>query len=90
MFFTQILTKVEVEVVKPHFESSHGGHHQHEGQSHGGGLGNFRGRWSCGGHGVNHRGQQPNNESNYYFYEKHGHMAKNCYQREHDAQNGKL
>ncbi len=25
-------------------ESSHGGHHQHEGQPHGGGQGNFRGR----------------------------------------------
>ncbi len=26
--------------------SSHGGHHQHEGQSHGGGRGNFRGKGS--------------------------------------------
>jgi hypothetical protein len=44
MFFTQILTEVEVKVVKPHFGSSHGGHHQHEGQPHGGGRGNFKGR----------------------------------------------
>jgi hypothetical protein len=59
--------------------SSHGGHHQHEGQSHGGGQGNFRGRGSCGGHGGSHRGQQLNNDSNYYYYGKPGHMAKNCY-----------
>ncbi len=37
--------------------SSHGGHHQHEGQSHGGGRRNFKGRGSCGGCGGNHRGQ---------------------------------
>ncbi len=39
---------------------SHGGHHQHEGQSHEGGRGNFRGRGSHGGRGGSHRGQQPN------------------------------
>jgi hypothetical protein len=73
--------------------SSHGGHHQHEGQAHGGGRGNFgrRGsRGSRGGHGGSHRGQQPNSDSNCYYYEKPGHMANNCYQREHDARNGKL
>jgi len=59
--------------------SSHGGHHQHEGQVHGGGRG------SRGGHGGSHRGQQPNNDSNCYYCGKHGHMAKNCYQKEHDA-----
>jgi len=40
--------------------SSHDGHHQHEGQAHGGGQGNFRGRGSQGshgGHGGNHQGQ---------------------------------
>jgi len=37
--------------------SSHGGHHQHEGQLHGGGRGNFRGRGSHGGRGGSHRGQ---------------------------------
>jgi len=31
--------------------SSHGGHHQHEGQVHGGGRGNFGGRGSRGSHG---------------------------------------
>jgi len=70
--------------------SSHGGHHQHEGQFHGGGRGNFRGRGSRGGRGGSHRGQQPNNDSNYYYCGKLGHMAKNCYQRGHDARNGKL
>ncbi len=34
--------------------SSHGGHHQHEGQFHGGGQGNFRGRGSHGGCGGNY------------------------------------
>ncbi len=66
--------------------SSHGGHHQHEGQAHGGGRGNFEGRGSRGSPG----GQQPNSDSNCYYYGKPGHMAKNCYQREHDARNGKL
>ncbi len=70
--------------------SSHGGHHQHEGQFHGGGQGNFRGKGSRGGHARNHRSQQPNSDSNCYYCEKPGHMAKNCYQREHDAPNGKL
>ncbi len=65
--------------------SSHGGHHQHEGHFHGGGQGNFRGRGSCGGRVRNHRGQQPNSDSNCYYCEKLGHMAKNRYQREHDA-----
>jgi hypothetical protein len=65
--------------------SSHGGHHQHEGQSHGGGRGNFRRRGNHGSRGGSHRGQQPNSDSNCYYYRKPGHMAKNCYQREHDA-----
>jgi hypothetical protein len=65
--------------------SSHGGHHQPEGQSHGGGRGNFRGRGSRGGRAGSHRGQQPNNDSNCYYCGKPGHMAKNCYQKEHDA-----
>jgi len=77
-------------------ESSHGGHHQHESQAHGGGRGNFGGKGSRGSResrrsrGGSHRGQQPNNDSSCYYYEKPGHMAKNCYQREHDARNGKL
>ncbi len=33
---------------------SHGGHHQHEGQSRGGGRGNFRGRRCRGGRGGSH------------------------------------
>jgi hypothetical protein len=70
--------------------SLHGGHHQHEGQLHEGGRGNFRGRRSHGGHGGSHQGQQLNNNSKCYYYGKPRHMAKNCYQREHDAQNGKL
>ncbi len=76
--------------------SSHGGHHQHEGQAHGGGRENFGGRGSRGSHrghggrGGSHRGQQPNNDSNCYYFRKPGHMAKNCYQKEHDARNGKL
>ncbi len=70
--------------------SSHGGHHQLKGWSHGGGRGNFRGRGSRGGRGGSHRSQQPNNNLNCYYYGKHGHMAKNCYQREHDARNEKL
>jgi hypothetical protein len=70
--------------------SSHGGHHQHEGQSHGGGRGNFRGRGSCEGRGGSHRSQQPNNDSNCYYYGKPRHMAKNYYQKEHDARNLKL
>jgi len=56
--------EVEVEVVKLHFRgrhgSSHGGHHQHESQAHGGGWGNFGGRGSrgnCGGCGGNHQSQ---------------------------------
>jgi hypothetical protein len=36
--------------------SSHGGHHQHEAQSHGDGRGKFRGRGSCGGRGGSHQG----------------------------------
>jgi hypothetical protein len=36
--------------------SSHGGHHQHEVQTHGGGKGNFKGRGSHGGRGGSHRG----------------------------------
>jgi hypothetical protein len=58
MLSTQILIEVDVQVVKTSFQgqhgSSHGGHHQHEGQPHGGGLGNFGGRGSqkiCGGRG---------------------------------------
>ncbi len=57
-------------------ESLHGGYHQNEGQLHGGGQGNFRGRGSRGGHGGNHQGQQLNSDSNYYYYRKPGHMAK--------------
>jgi len=68
----------------------HGGHHQHEGQPHGGGRRNFGGRGSRGGRGGSHRSQQPNKNSNCYYYEKLRHMAKNCYQREHDARIGKL
>jgi hypothetical protein len=30
-------------------------------------------------------GQQPNSDSNSYYCRKHGHMAKNYYQKEHDA-----
>ncbi len=37
--------------------SSHGGHHQHESQLHGGGRGNFRGRGSHGDHGGSHQSQ---------------------------------
>ncbi len=70
--------------------SSHGGHQQHEGQAHGGGRRNFGGRGSRGGRGGSHRGQQPNSNSNCYYCGKLGHMAKNCYQREHDARNEKL
>ncbi len=46
--------------------SSHGGHHQHESQPHGGG-GNFRGRGSHGGRTGSNGGQQPNCYSNYYY-----------------------
>jgi len=73
--------------------SLHGGHHQHEGQAHGGGQRNFGGRGSRGsrgGRGGSHRGQQINNHSNCYYYRKPGHIVKKCYQKEHDAQNGKL
>jgi len=73
--------------------NSHGGHHQHEGQTHGGERKNFGGkgsRGSRGGHGGSHRGQQPNCDSNCDYCWKPGHMAKNCYQKEHDARNGKL
>jgi len=61
------------------YRSSHGGHHQHEAQFHGGGQGNFRGRGSRGGCGGSHRGQQPNSNSNCYYCRKPRHMAKNCY-----------
>jgi hypothetical protein len=37
--------------------NSHGGHHQHEAQSHGGGRRNFKGRGSRGGRGGSHQGQ---------------------------------
>jgi hypothetical protein len=70
--------------------SSHGGHHQHESQAHGGGRGNFGRKGNQGSHGGSHRGQQPNNDSNCYYCRKLGHMLKKCYQREHDARNGKL
>ncbi len=63
--------------------SLHDGHHQHEGQPHG----SRRSRGGCGG---NHRGQQPNSDSSCCYYGKFGHMANNCYQREHNARNGKL
>ncbi len=65
--------------------SSHGGHHQHEGQFHGSGRGNFKGRGSRGGRGGNNRCQQQNSDSNCYYWGKPKHMAKNCYQKEHDA-----
>ncbi len=71
-------------------ESSHGGHHQHEGQAHGGGRRNFKGKGSRGGHGGSHRSQQPNSDSNCYYCEKLGNMAKNYYQREHDCRNPTL
>jgi hypothetical protein len=67
---------------KTSFQGRHGSSH--------GGRRNFRGRGSHGGCGGSHQGQQPNNDSNCYYCGKPGHMAKNCYQREHDAQNGKL
>jgi hypothetical protein len=70
--------------------SSHGGYHQHKGQAHKGGRRNFGGRGSRGGRGGSHQGQQPNSDSNCYYCGKPGHMEKKCYQREHDAQNGKL
>ncbi len=34
--------------------------------------------------------QQPNSDSNCYYCGKPRHMAKNCYQKEHDARNGKI
>jgi hypothetical protein len=37
-------------------ERSHGGYHQHDGQFHGGGRGNFRVRRSRGGRGGSHQG----------------------------------
>jgi len=73
--------------------NSHGGHHQHEGQTHGGERGNFGGRGSrgsCGGRARSHRNQQPNSNSNCYYCGKPRHMTKNYYQRDHDARNGKL
>ncbi len=70
--------------------SSHGGHHQHEGQFRKGEGGNFKGKRSRGSSGGSHRGQQPKKYSNCYYCRKPGHMAKNCYQKEHDARNGKL
>ncbi len=36
------------------YESSHGGHYQHESQLHGGGQGNFKGRGSRGACGGSH------------------------------------
>ncbi len=44
-------------------KSLHGGHHQHETlkENHGGRR-NFKGRGSCGVHGENHWGQQPNSD----------------------------
>ncbi len=93
MLYTQILIKVG-RGAKTSFwgrhGSSHGGHHQPKGQSHGGGRGNFKGRGSCGGRGGSHQGQQSDNNLNCYYCGKLGHMANNCYQREHDAWNGKL
>jgi len=72
------------------YRSSHGGYHQHEVQSHGGGRGNFRGRRSCAGRDGGHPGQQPNNDSNFYYCGKPRHMAKNYYQKEHATRNEKL
>jgi hypothetical protein len=98
MFTTQIPIEVEVEleVVKPHFEVNT--------EARMVDIINMKVKLmevdeetleeeevgSCGGRGGSHRSQQPNSDSNYYYYGKPGHMAKNCYQREHDAQNGKL
>jgi hypothetical protein len=80
IFFTQMLIKVDIDMVKTSFESRHGslhgGHHQHESQLHGSEKINFEGRESHVGRGENHWGQQPNNDSNCYYYGKHGHMAK--------------
>jgi hypothetical protein len=56
--------------------SSHGGHHQHEGQAHGREQRNFGGRGSRGGRGESHRGQQPNNNSNCYYRGKPRHMGR--------------
>jgi hypothetical protein len=90
VFSIQIPIEVEVEVVKPHFEVNTETHMVHiinmkvnlmevDEET----LEEERGsRGSCGGY---HKGQQPNNDSNCYYYGKLGHMAKNCYQREHDA-----
>jgi hypothetical protein len=75
-------------------ENLHNGHHQHKGESYGGGQGNFRRRGSHGGCGGsrgsrgshrNHRSQQRNIDSNCYYCGKPGQIAKNYYQREHDA-----
>ncbi len=52
--------------------------------------GNFKGRGNRGSQGGNHRSQEWNIDSNSYYYGKLGHMAKYCYQKEHNAQNGKL
>jgi hypothetical protein len=89
VFSTQILIEVEVEVLKPHFEADMEARMvdiinmkvslmevdkeilKEEG--------------SRGGRGGSHRDQQPNNDSNCYYCGKLGHMAKNCYQKEHDA-----
>jgi hypothetical protein len=46
---------------------------------------NFRGKGSHGGCGGSHRSQQSNSDSNCYYSGKPRHMAKNCYQKEHDA-----
>jgi len=79
---TQILIEVEVEVVKLHFEVDTEARMVNiikEGQVHGGGQGNFGGKGSRGrngGRGGNHRGQQPNSDSNCYYCKKPGHMAK--------------
>jgi len=64
----QILIKVKVKVLKPHFEVNTKALMvdiiNMKGQSHGGGQGNFRKKGNCGGRGGSHRDQQPNNDSN--------------------------
>ncbi len=51
-------------------------------------------RGSHGSYGGSHWDQQSNddsnNDTNCYYCGKHGHIAKNYYQKEHDAWNGKL
>ncbi len=92
MLSTQIFIEVEVEVIKLHFEV--------DTEARMVDIINMKVKFMevdeetleeeeveevRGGHGGSHRGQQPNNDSNWYYCGKPGHMAKNCYKREHDA-----